>query len=354
MPEPVTLRVKGRRYGGWKAVRVIRSIEQMSGAFEVTLSEKHPSRPSARELRPGDAVVVELGSDPVITGYIDDVSGKTSKDGIEVTVAGRDRAADLVDCAPDLDPSEWNGLTLDGLARKIAEPFGIEVVVEVDVAGSFPKIVMNPGQQAWTLLEERARYRQALLVSDGRGRLVITRAGAGGRAEPLVEGANVLSADWAYTQRDRFSEYVIRGQSPGSDSWSGDVAAGPVGRALDASLGRYRPFVQVVSSALDVAKATARAQWESTVRAGRAQRLGAGVLGWRQRSGALWAPNQLAHFQSASAGVRAELLIASVEYGLDAETEEGTTKLSLLPPSAFAVEPPDFEKTKLGFQGFQL
>ena len=331
MSDDCTLLIAGQRYGGWKSVRVQRSIESVSGAFEVKVSERWPGQASRHRIRQGSSVAVAIGTDTVITGYVDEIT-RTLKDG--VTITGRDKTGDLVDSAPDLSPGEWYDITVEALAKILCEPFGIPVRSELGRTVPFEKIALNPGSKAWALLEERCRYRGAFPISDGMGGLALVRAGSARTATALVEGQNILDGSLRLSWRDRFNEIIVKGQSQGI-GFGGATAAEPEGKARDAEIDRHRPQVVVARSGVDAARAKQLAQWEVTVRAGRGARVTIVVQGWRQSTGALWPINALVPVRSGTLGINESLLISGVEYTLD---ENGTrTTLSLVRPDAFAL-----------------
>lgn len=342
----VSLQARGQVFEGWLSASINRTIEGPASSFSVAVSEKHPSRPAARQLRPGDDVTVRLGGDVVVAGFIDRVQHELGAGSHQVTVTGRDRTADLVDCAPDLPPNEWRDVDLLRLAKILAAPFGITVAAETGAGAAFPKVALNPGETAWGLLEERARYRAGLLIADGAGGLVLTLPGAG-RGDALELGRNVLEATLSLTDTERFSDYVVKGQMAGTDWAHGDVAASPEGRAEDRGVARFRPLVIVASSGVDTSRCLQRARFEASVRAGRAERVGVLVQGWRQSSGALWQPNLLVHALLPRLGVDADLIVATVEFRIDGSTR--TSHLELVRRESFAVEPEPIEASGFGY-----
>ncbi len=348
MSDEVRLNIAGARYGGWKTIRIVRSIESLAGSFSLGVSERWPGSPSSRPVRPGAAASVDLDGDVLITGFIDTVRNQITADSHEVTIEGRDRAADLVDCSPDLDPAEWVNLNVLQFAQQIAGPFDVSVRADVDVGENFPKISLNPGQTAHEAIEERCRYRELLPVSDGLGRLVLTRAGTARASTPIVEGSSdILAADATYSHSDRFSDYVVRGASQGTAFNSGETVAAPRGVARDLEVTRHRPKVIVPSSAADQARCQRRAKWEASVRAGRAARASFTLGGWRQPNGTAWSVNSLVSVRSQTLGIDTTMLITSVELTFDNQGRR--TKLDLVRPDAFQLlAKPEIEEAGLG------
>ncbi len=346
MPDVVQLVLGGRALEAWTSVRVTRSIESGAGVFELAASERHPGSPTARLIRPGEACAIRIDGEVLITGYVDEVEVTLEGSSHLISVRGRDAVADLIDCAPDVDPAEWANVDLLKLATELAKPFRINVRADVDIGPPLQRVALSAGQRAWDLIEQAARFAKVLPISDGKGGLVFTRAGRARLASAIVEGENLLRARASYSDADRFSEYIVKGDSPDYDGLLGAKAGRAVGRAPDKLVTRHRPLLLVSDQAVDDAKCTARAQWESLTRAARAARAEVEVQGWRQASGALWPLNALVPLHSPSLGLSGEFLIASVTFTLD---ESGSiTALQLMRPDAFTTAPAP-EPKRVGF-----
>jgi len=358
VPEQVKLLIDGDEYAGWKTARVTRSMEAGSGSFDLSVSELGVADSRRRKIRTGSACEVRIGRDRVVSGHVNEVSISLTGDSHSLTCRGRDAVGDLIDCAPDLrDPTftgplplgvmrgEWRDISLLDLARVLAEPFGVTVTAAGSVSGTvaklFPKVALAPGQRVFELLEEKCRFRQVLPISDGLGGLLLTQAGAANVGIPLVEGQNVLRASATYSEADRFSYYVVKGQSFDQGE-SGEAAGEAAGLAEDPRVKRHRPLLIMAEQAVDTDACQQRACWEAMTRAGRAVRFQVDVIGWRQPGGgALWPVNRLVTFRSPTLGVDADFLITEVVYTLPSEV----TSLSLARRDAFAeapaVVPPD-------------
>jgi prophage tail gpP-like protein len=343
MPE-VALSVGGTSWGGWTRIRVQRGIEQIAGSFQLGLTERWPDQPDRREIRPGDACTIAIDGATVVTGHVDDVEVSFDGNNHSLSVSGRDATGDLVDCSADHKPGEIAGRTLTQLAQELCRPFGIDVRADVDVGAAFEKFTIQKSETVWEALERAARQRGVLLVADGRGGLLITRAAGGGHAvATLREGNNLLAARGTYSMRDRHSRYTVLSQTSGSDWTLPEDHAEPAGQAIDPAVGRYRPRVIIAEEQDDSGICQRRADWEARVRAGRARRVEADVQGWRH-GGGIWTPNTLVRVSSNWLRVDQDMLIAGVELSL---SERGTlATLSLIKPEAFDLIPlPEKEET---------
>ena len=334
--QDVRLTVGGISFSGWQAVSVVRSMEAAAGGFEI---EYVSAARAGWQIDAGQACAVALAGKPVVAGFIDRVRHGYDADGHVLTVSGRDASADLVDCTAVHTPAEWRGLLLEEIAATLAAPFGVRVAAEVDVQPVFPVFRVEPGETAWEAIERAARLRQCLVIGDGAGGLLVTRAGQSGAASGLLTGGpfgNVLTFEREEDHSDRYSDYTILAQRPGDADGQAADFAHVRGAASDPGVTRYRPLVLPAEDAADAQAATERANWEAAIRRARAQRTTITVVGWTDGAGELWRPNTKVRHQDPWDGAT-EYLIASVQYGL---SEAGTvTRLDLVPPDSYLSEP---------------
>ncbi|KGE77401.1 phage baseplate assembly protein [Halomonas salina] len=330
----LALIVDGTRHLGWKEVAIRRGLDQMADSFEVTLSEKWSESAEPRRLRTGQPVVVEIDGEPVITGYIDDVLPSYDAKRHELVVAGRSKTADLVDASSTATPWETSQ-TLLQVARRVAEPFGIEVVAEVDVGAPLRSLEIEPGQTYGEALMQIASYRALLMVADARGRLVITRPPRERLATELALGENIRRARGRFSDRDRFGTVIVQGQGAASDGWFGTAASAPEGRAKDPGITRHRPTLVLCDTSTDSASCRQKAEWEIRRRWGQSRGVTYTVAGWRHQDG-LWRPGDLVPIRDPWLGLETEWLISEVQQLLDERGER--SEIRVVPPSAYDLQ----------------
>lgn len=333
MTEKPDLRLElgGRLYGGWKSVSIRRGLDQLAGTFDLSVSERWPGQTVPRPIRPGAECRVLIDGKPVITGYVDDVRMSYNSASHEVTVSGRDRTCDLVDCCP---PSmQLSGATLAAIARTLAAPFGIKVVDEA-AADVIPGFKPNPGDTCFEILEQLSRSSGVFLTTDGQGQLVITRAGTKKAPVRLELGRNIEEARGSFSMRERFSEITVLGQTAASETWNGTLAAHQKTIVRDRAVPRHRPLTLVAEQ--EHAGANRRAQWEVNTRYGRANMATFTVYGWTCGD-SVWSPNVLVNIVDDFLGLDVTWLLGAVTLSLD---DRGyRSELTLSPPEAYEVEP---------------
>lgn len=335
MPD-LQLIVGGKVHAGWSQIRVSTSLETIAGDFDLGVSERWSQTIPPMEVRAQDKCSVRLGGADLITGFIDRAAISYDAHQHSVSVSGRDATADMVDCCAQHSQGEWLNADLGQIARDLASPFGIKVVVAGDIGEPFARWEEEPGETAFECLERAARQRGVRLLSDGLGNLVIGMSPATLSGVALIEGENLLSCEVANDASQRFSDYIVKGQRPGDDDTNGAQAAQVRATAKDPGVTRYRPLVVVCEDQGDIASFQKRAQWEASVRAARALTATVRVQGWMHGNG-VWRPNTLVRLQSPTARMDRTLLVRDVHLSVDGT---GTfSELVLTPPEAYTLLP---------------
>ena len=333
----VTLKVGAQEYGGWKAARATVGMDRTAGEFTLEVTDLWPGGDYTRGIRAGERCTLLVGGKPVISGYVDAVEVAIDGRDHVVNINGRDAAADLIDCSALHSPGQWRGQSVETIARLLADPFGVKVRADAPVGKPLESFSLQEGETVFEAIDRAARYRGLLVMSDGTGGVLLTRAGLLRAEDDLVLGQNLLQGRATVDLRDRFDRYVVKGQAPGTDLRNGAVASQAKAQATDPQVGRYRPLL-VVADAPDTAAALAdRAKWEATVRRAKSTTLVGVVQGFAQRSGELWAPNRLVKVVAEPLRLNEDLLISSVAFMVSAQG--CFTELSLTLADAYTLEP---------------
>lgn len=330
----VRLEVDGKFYSGWKDIEISRSLEQCAGTFKLSVTDRWPQKKLARSVPVGDTCRVLVNDIPVITGYVDDVDIVYEATSHTYSVTGRDRTADLVDCCPP--STQIRSATLPALARQWGKLFGIDVIIAAECNSPSPNFKTDEGETCFEMLERLARANAVMLTTDGRGRLVITRAGTAKASVGLELGSNLLKISVTASMKERFSIITVKGQSGGSESWNGTTNAQAKGSATDSRVPRYRPLT-LVAEQEEYGSATTRARHEVAIRYGKGHSARATVNGWFAGND-LWMPNSLVDILGDGGQVLATWLITGVRYHLT-DSDGWISELTLSPKEAYDLIP---------------
>jgi len=340
---PIKLFVGDKVYDGWLGFTIVRSLEAPAGTFNLTVSDKWPGQLKPWPIQPGEACRLELCGKALIDGYVDETDYSLSGDDRGLTVTGRDKTGDLVDCSYVESPNQWQGADLQAIAAALAKPFDVKVTLE----GPNDKITnfkVEPGETAFEAIARLCKLKGLLAYPGPGGQLTLAPASSQSLGLTIDE-RDYISLAVKYSQAERYSEYFVKGQRPtleaGRDAEAARRNSQTVDQAKDPGVKRYRPLM--VLSEGPGAEARERALWEASTRAGKALTVEATVLfygpeqmrgGWSME---LWPLNRLITINSPALNLERELLITQTQFEL---SESGhTTTLTLTRPDAYKPKP---------------
>lgn len=339
MSDDLTLTVGGQAISGWTDIRVTRGIERLPSDFQIGLTELFPGELDKVIIAPGAACTVHLGQDLVITGYVDRFIPSFGDDRHSITVVGRSKCCDLVDCAAEWPGGQINGANALGIAQKLAQPYGITVTSKVPGLPAIPQFNLMLGESAFEVIERISRYSALLAYDMPDGNLVLAQVGTDKAASGAAEGTNVQEASVEFSMDQRYSNYKAFIQSVDTFTDLGNTG-NELSDVPDPNCPRHRALILIAEAGgggNDVAKK--RALWECARRAGRSRMVRVTVDSWRDSAGKLWQPNTLAPVNLPTLKLKdGAMCIGEVTYSKS--DERGTTaELMLMPPDAFKPEP---------------
>lgn len=317
----VRLVVGGREYAGWKGVRIEAGIERLARSFDVSVTAEWPDGRvgvGMPQIEPGALCDVFIGNDQVLSGFVDAAPCDYDSASWSMSISGRSKTADLVDCSAINSPGQWRGLKLEAIAAALAAPYGITVRTEVDTGAAIADHQVQSGETVFESLDRMMRLRQVLASDDANGALVLLTPGSGGRAEVVLElGVNLLAGSARRDFSCVFSEYICKGQRAGDDDDFGEAVSEISASATQSGLSRKRVLVLKQSGQADAGTCQDRVDYERSHRLGKALEATHTVQGWRQPSGALWVPNLEVRVRDPLTGINADRLIVELAYVLD-------------------------------------
>ncbi|WP_020594109.1 phage baseplate assembly protein [Kiloniella laminariae] len=345
--DDISLEIDGQRFRGWKRVRITRGIDQLASAFSVFIGRKVPDGGDL-SYPVGASVVVRIGDDVVLTGWIEEVSPAAGYQEDGVDLVGRSRAGDLVDCSAINAPGQWSEVLIEDIIRDLCAPFGIRVFSPAEGTGEkIDNFEIEKGETVYECIERLCRLRSLLARDTPGGDIRLARVGkrrAQGTlqrvSDPERRGRNNIQAGRGkFGTGGRFSELRVSGQQSGDDQVYGEEAAQSFAVISDKAVGRYRPKLMLADGAATSDDCRKIGNWEASRAAGRAQEASFKVIGWRQSPyGALWDVDLLIpvedHYLSSG---RFEMLGSSLSFVADGESRY--SEISLQPAESFDPKP---------------
>lgn len=337
--DEVTLTIGGQEISGWTDVRITRGVERLPSDFSIGMTELYPGELARVTAVPGSACVVKVGGEELITGYVDRFVPSLTADSHSISVVGRSKCADLVDCAAEWPGGQISGADASGIAQKLADVYGIGVKCSVKDLPVIPQFNLMLGESAFEIIERISRYSALLAYDLPTGDLQLAQVGTERAASGFSEGQNVLAASVEYSADQRYSTYQVFLQSV-------DVFhdLGETGNLIftipDPNVARHRGLILIAEaggSGQDIA--TRRALWEMARRAGHSRVVRLTCDSWRDSAGKLWEPNTVAPISLPTLKITApDFVIGEVSFQKSAD--RGTiAELTLMSPDAYRPEP---------------
>ncbi|WP_127958110.1 phage baseplate assembly protein [Serratia microhaemolytica] len=346
MNNDVTLRVNDREWRGWTSISIAAGIERLARDFTVEITRQWPGAEEVGQLQPkvkaGDAVTVLIGADPVMTGYVDATPVRYDAQRVSVSIVGRSKTADLVDCSAVV--GQFTDRTFAQIASELVKPFGLKVINRGIPSTPIIGLQADHGELVIDVLDKMMGLQQVLAYDNEQGDLVLSQVGAERCVTALVLGENILSCDAELSVKERFSVYQVAGQRAGDDEDYGEVTTTSIlAKNADSAIKRHRPLVIKQVGNATGETVIDRSHFEMVRRKARTDEVTYTVQGWRQGNGALWQPNQLVSVFDPVLGFNYRtLLIAEVTY---LQNEQGTTtQLRCGPADAYLPKPPKQRK----------
>ncbi|WP_213993795.1 phage baseplate assembly protein [Sodalis sp. dw_96] len=342
MSDELSLTIGGKIISGRDQVRVTRGIERLPSDFDLSLLNFYPGNPEQQLVKPGDPCVVKIGTDPVLTGYVDRWAPMISSARHEVRAVGRSKCQDLVDCSAEWPNNVISNANALQIAQRLADPYGITVSSDVSGLAMVPQFTLNWGESSQEIIDRISRWAALLYYDLPDGNLFLTRVGTKKAASGVAQGANIQDAAYETSIDERFSNYT--GVSLSVTPMTGDYSAVTKATATDpeALTMRYRNHIVIVESTMVAHdKAQDCINWEMNRRYGRSKKLQVTVDSWRDSAGVLWTPNTLIPINIPIFGLKnVSWLLSEVTYVKD---DRGTVAhMVLMPPEAFTVQPYQF------------
>ena len=226
--DKIELRVNGLLHSGWKTASVQTAIDSLASSFDLTLSDKWPSDDVEAVVEAGPAleqISVEagasceilIGGEVLISGYIDAVDPDLSGEDHSIRIAGRSKAADLIDCSAVHSPGSWNGRRLEDIVATLIAPFGLTVTAAISTGEAFKTFALQPGETVFAAIERMCKMRGLLPISDASGNIIIMRPQIGGSAVRIEQGKHFTAANARHSVANRFSQIIVKGQAAGDE-----------------------------------------------------------------------------------------------------------------------------------------
>ncbi|HRI34651.1 MAG TPA: hypothetical protein PLD02_12940, partial [Saprospiraceae bacterium] len=207
------IEVNGKRYLGFTDATADVRIDTLSNSFSFTAT---PSSNLKLPFALGDECVIFIDNEPIITGYIEIISGSGDESGSEITITGRDKTSDILDSSIGALSDISTPILLKRIIEIVIDHIGADIDVIDLTDAMFTKsediISPEPGDNAFEFLEKIARKKNVILSSNSDGNIVIQRSIGETVNAKLIHkigglNNNILRYNFSYDNTGRFNKY---------------------------------------------------------------------------------------------------------------------------------------------------
>lgn len=339
MTDQASITVNGVKHKGWTDVSISFGIDQLAGSFSLSFADRWSTDPFAKavSIREGDECEVKIADELVLTGYVDDFHETESRSAHSMSVSGRSKTGDLVDCSAILDGWQLKQKKIEDIAAALCEPFGIGVELlapnplqPLDTGDKVRIFRVEQGETVHEALLRLTRKTGLVMQTTAQGNLQLSRAPKIPLSGVFIirsEAQSNVIDDSSYDAsfKDRFSQYLLKSQTGANDDTSGANAAQLEEIVTDDEVGRYRPLLVLAEHPSDRSSLKTRAAWERNRRAASSERLSYVQREWRNLAG-IWQPNTLIRVDDDRYDVHDFMLVSGATL---TQSKEGGTKAAL-------------------------
>jgi prophage tail gpP-like protein len=325
----IRIEVGGDVFTAWEKVEARASFDEACRSFTLKAANELGAAATHATFALGVELKIFANDDLLLDGYVDRRRAKLGEDETGITIVGRSKSCDLVDCSAVHDSGDFENFTPVEIGNAIAA--GIAARFETDqTLEKVESYSLAQGKTIFTVVEELCRDQNKTLTGTAAGNVLVTKAGTRRHAGGLYEGVNIIEADSDHNACNRHSKYIVRGQSA---TGHGAEALEIEAFANDGKVRRFRPLIIVQKEASSKKRAKGRAATRRDRAAGNALGCDVTVQGFRDESGTLFEPGRLIWTESETLGIAQDMLIESAEFS---QGKDGSlTSLGLVDPRAY-------------------
>lgn len=323
-PEIVTMTVGGQTWTAWERVMIRASFKEAARSFEMTIAAERGGAQTAAMFAIFAPVEIKAGGDLVLSGHIDKRAPSFDADSATMSISGRSKGADAIDCSARHDKGSLKKKTPLEIARSIGPK---SVTFDSDIDLDPVDYQVTPGETAFKAIEKLARAQGATLSGQADGSIKITNASKARKkhAGGLFEGVNIKSGSASHDGSNRHSEYRVVGQAA---KGTGADALRLEGIARDAGVTRDRVIVVVHDDDADKARLKKRARNRRDKSAGSGLTASITTPTWRDETGVIWEPGRLVWTESQFLGLAQDMLIETVTLSQDSGGTQAQIELT--------------------------
>lgn len=309
------LQINDKQFNYFTTLQFERSLENLCHTLQINITEE--ANLASFNINLGDAYkLFTTEGVQLSTGFIDLYNHSISGNNRSIQLAGRSICQDLVDSTTIASV----GGTLLSAAQDLCQPFGIEVLAEVQTNNL--ETTELEAEDPWAYLQEQADNQNLIFIENEKGQLIITKGNPEGILTNLTLGNNILKIAIEEKASDQYSQYIAV------------IEEGENITIDNPNITRHRPLHLNNNLDQTLAQAQDLAKKEQARRAGLKATVAVQGLNFNDTNPFI--PNRRIKLEATAMGVSQIMLIEKVSMALSA-TGGTITTLELVEPASYNI-----------------
>lgn len=223
------LKIDNRKYSGWENVTISKSIQSIAHNFSMNIF-------NADGISIEDDDLIQILKDDKIffTGYLDDMVIGISNVKKPLSINGRSKAGDLIDCNVS-ENKQYNKQNIKQIISDLVKPFNINVSSSLTLE---PLEIFNTkvGETYFDAINRLCKQTNTLPISDDFGNIEIVK-NEQNKSSIVLKDSDFKELNLPKKLSKRFSKYIYKKEGIVTDVTDGS--------ATDDTVLRFKPFVGV-------------------------------------------------------------------------------------------------------------
>jgi prophage tail gpP-like protein len=296
----IELEVNGNVFSGWVSADVTASIKEAVRTFEFKTFDD-----LSESIDIGSNCKVLIDGQIIVNGYIDVVESGFDETSTYVIFSGRSKTSDILDCSSS-NARPFKNKTIKEIASILCAEYDINVICDIPLS-PITYTQQNQGDTIFSYLHRLCDAQGLIITTNAQSDLIIGRA-SNKKILGFIDVNNtyLFSGNAINNQTERFSEYVVKGQSDTKNTQS---------TYKDGGVTRYRKKVLGSRENSEDVELTAK---NTAIRlAGQGLTANLVVGGFYSNQKELFTPNTQIHIKHEFLRLDQLMLIEGVRYSID-------------------------------------
>lgn len=315
----------------WESFSIEKSLSTLCGKFEFSMSSALFKK--GINFYNGKKIEIYINEIIFMTGYIENFEISLTENEYQISISGREKTCDIIDCNNVLDKNVWYNQTLLTIAKYLCNPFEIDVVTSLQMQ-KINYAAIEDSETVFDFLLKLAKQQNVRLDTLPNGNIEIVNTQS--EITHYFELSEITNAKINGSLEDRYSNYICKSQytNNNGDPWE-EKSIFIKKKATDENVLRYRSKV-LSESNMSANECQKYANWEAQNRAAKSIKFSFSYPAWTKNEKII-SIGDLIHFEGSVINLSDSMIVDSINYKLDVDNY--SISISLLDKTIFNANP---------------